>query len=108
MRQIEQLFHDGKASARDVDEQGNTLLHVSHLACCSNSYSNTNRCFKTIAWQSSIFTDDGDTFKITPVIKYLLHLGVPLNEVNASGMYVSALSLERHIGRLIVIGPVLR
>lgn len=38
LRRIIQLFQDGKALARDVDEDGNSLIHVSDLACCSNSF----------------------------------------------------------------------
>lgn len=106
MRKIEQLFRDGKASPRDVNEQGDSLLHVSHLACYSDSRSNKIRCFKRIAWQL-LFVINYDTYEITRLIEYLLHLGVPLNEVNARGAYVPALSLELHIGRLILIGPVL-
>ena len=40
IREIDQEFRNGKALARDVDENGNSLLHVSHLAHCSDSYFN--------------------------------------------------------------------
>ena len=30
---IGQLYQDGKASAYDVDEEGNNIVHVSHLTC---------------------------------------------------------------------------
>lgn len=32
IRSIGQLYRDGKASAHDVDEEGNSILHVSYLA----------------------------------------------------------------------------
>ena len=35
IRSIGQLYQDNKASAHDVDEKGNTIFHVSLLACHS-------------------------------------------------------------------------
>lgn len=34
MRSIGRLYQDRKASVHDVDENGDTILHVSHFICC--------------------------------------------------------------------------
>lgn len=35
IRDIRQLYQKGKASAHDVDEEGDNIVHVSHLTCYS-------------------------------------------------------------------------
>ena len=92
MRSIGRLYQDRKASVHDIDEDGDNILHVSHLSCCS-AFSLKFVPKKIAKWDVYIYRREEISAVSIGLFKYLSDCGVCVNRVNAQGKYVMVLSL---------------
>lgn len=93
IRDIEQLYQGGKASVHDVDEKGDNILHVSHVACPPAISLRFISAKKITRWD---YFGSSKEFlmEFIRLFKYLSDCGVRTDRVNAQGMYVTIWSFR--------------